>query len=225
VQETLQDTLPDPGIPISRNSRLAVFGGSFDPVHNGHIALAQALVDRGDVVEVLFVPCRRPPHKSTVKLTDGEQRMEMLKLATEPFAAMSVADIELMRVEGHSYTFDTMNMLKQVFPEHELLFLMGMDSLASLHQWHRAPELVERFSILIHPRPGISCPSFAELRGHFGMRNARKLQESVLIDLDLHDISASTIRQTVAKGGDISALCSGAVVEYIAENKLYENEL
>lgn len=213
--------LSAPGIPLSRTPRLAVFGGSFDPVHNAHLQLAQTLIDADYSDEILFVPCRRPPHKDSRSMADGNHRLNMLKLAIEPYPEFAVSDIEMMRTEGYSYTFDTMSVLKEVFTEHHLFFLMGSDSLAHLHEWHRAPELVSRFDFLIYPRPKAPCPSLAQLAGRFGMRQAKKLIGSLVEGIPEYDLSATEVRIRAAAGEEIASMCPAAVSEYIRANKLY----
>jgi nicotinate-nucleotide adenylyltransferase len=210
-----------PDLPVAKVSRLAVFGGSFDPIHNGHLSLAQAVVDAGLADEVLFVPARRPPHKSTRDLSAGLHRVEMIRLTLEAHPAFSVSDIEMERGEGFSYTFDTLSVLRQVFPEHELFFLMGMDSLRELHCWHKAGELVQHFGFLVYPRPGVSCPSLAELSDRFGARNGRRLLDSVKSELPPFPFSSTEVRGACAQGSDLSRYCPEVVCRYIAAQGLY----
>lgn len=222
AQSDNNTTNPLDGMPLARTPVLAVFGGSFDPVHIGHLTLAAQVVEKGFADEVLFVPARRPPHKRDRVLASGEHRIEMLRLALEPFSAFSYSDIELQRTEGYSYTVDTLSVLSRFFPDHELRFLMGTDSLRDLHQWHRATELVQHFDFLVYPRPGVAAPSFAELSGQFGSRNARKLRAAVLEDVELLPVSASAIRQRCREGLPIDELCPEAVAHYIYAHALYE---
>lgn len=208
-------------MPLSRPERLAVFGGSFDPVHNGHLALARQIVAGDHADEVMFVPARRPPHKLGRALTPGEHRLAMLRLAIADDEAFSVSDIELTRSEGLSYTFDTLAALRLVFPEPVLFFLLGMDSLADLHKWHRAGELVQHVEFLVYPRPGVTCPSLAELSDRFGVRVARKLLASVREELPQFAFSSSDVRQAKAAGRDIEGLCPEPVCQYIEMHGLY----
>jgi len=198
-----------------------VFGGSFDPVHNGHLGLAQAVVDAGLADEVLFVPARRPPHKQGRSLSDGHHRLEMIRLAIENCPAFSVSDIELERSEGLSFTFDTLSVLRQVFPEHGLLFLLGMDSLRDLHSWHRAGELVRHFDFIVYPRPGVSCPSLAELTDRYGTRMGRKLLAAVKADLPQFPWSATEVREACAQNRDLNRFCPEPVCRYIQTHGLY----
>jgi len=210
-----------PELPLAKAPRLAVFGGSFDPVHNGHLALAQAIVDADLADEVLFIPARRPPHKQSRELSSGHHRLEMVRQAIEQNPAFSVSDIELERSEGFSYTFDTLSVLRQVFPEHDLFFLLGMDSLRELHTWHRAGELVRHFDFIVYPRPGTSCPSLAELSDRFGSRAGRKLLAAVREGLPPFPFSSTEVRQACAEGSDMTRLCPEPVCRYIQNHGLY----
>ncbi len=173
----------------------------------------------------MFVPCGNPPHKRCDELTAPEHRQEMLRLAIEANPAFSYSDIELQRDGGKSYTFDTMQMLSKAFPDCNLFFLMGMDCLKDLHQWHRASELVQFFNFIIYPRPGVRPPEKYELVPHFGVFNTEKLKKSVLAgeDLPLWDISSSDLRLACSRGGDLSAWVPPAVWNYICEQHLYQN--
>ena len=206
--------------PTSRKPRLAVFGGSFDPIHNGHLFIAGEIIRRGLVDEVLFVPANTPPHKPVRYVSPAAMRLAMLQEVLEPYAEFSVSDIEVQRTEAPSYTFETMHMLAGIFPDHELSFLMGMDSLRELHQWHRAVELVSRFDLLIFPRPEVREPAFAELSGHFGPRRARALVNAIL-DMPSIPISATRIRAAVAAGQNLAGLVPDSVRTFIERQELY----
>jgi len=202
-------------------SRIAVFGGSFDPIHNGHLFLAGEVLRRDVADEVLFVPARTPPHKQDRQLSTPEHRLAMLRAAVSPFERFSASDIEIQRTESPSYTIDTLETLRAVYPGARLCFLIGMDSLVELHQWHKVQELVNRFGFLIVPRPGVTPPSFAELSGHFGWKNARKLLNSIL-PVGCVPISATEIRHCCRAGKTLAGLAPESVLEYIRAHGLYE---
>ncbi|OGV64415.1 MAG: nicotinate (nicotinamide) nucleotide adenylyltransferase [Lentisphaerae bacterium RIFOXYB12_FULL_65_16] len=204
----------------SRRPRLAVFGGSFDPVHNGHLFVAGEMVRGGHADEVLFVPARQPPHKIDLDLAPANHRLAMLRLALAFYPEFSVSDIELSREAGPSYTFDTLETLRQVFPEHEIRFLLGMDNLIDLHRWYRATELVQHYELLIYPRPGVSTPSFAALAAHFGDRMARKLAKSV-VALPEMPVVATEIRADLVRGRTVAGRCPESVLGYIRDHGLY----
>ena len=201
---------------------MAVFGGSFDPVHNGHLFMAAEILRQTEATEVLFVPALVPPHKHEGQLSPAESRLGMLQLAIEPFAEFSVSDIELGSTANDSpYTIDTLTTLRTAFPEHRLRFVMGMDSLAALHAWYRATELASQFDFTVYPRPGVATPSFAALTAHFGGRNARKLLDSVLVAPSI-PFSATEIRERLAQGGAGAAgMLPDSVLNYIRANGLY----
>ncbi len=201
--------------------RMAVFGGSFDPVHNGHLFIAGGMLRRELTEEVLLVPAKTPPHKQDAVLASAQDRLAMLELAVEPYSGVSISDIELNRAPGPSYTIDTMETLTRVFTEYDLQFVIGMDSLLDLHNWYRAGELANRFEFLICPRPGYRTPSHAVLNPHFGPRNARKLLQST-VDLPEIPISATLVRETAARQKTLCGLVGDGVARFIQQQKLYQ---
>lgn len=219
TEKPIDDTshLPD---ETSRTPRLAVFGGSFDPLHNAHMFLAGDLLRREIADEVLFVPARRPPHKGGRILTPPEHRLAMLQRAIEPHEAFSVSDIELVK-EDTSYTYDTLNVLSRAYPDYSLVFVMGLDSLAELHEWYKATELVNRFEFLVYPRPGVQPPAHSRMVKYFGNRNAQKLHNAI-IDAPSLPISATEIRRLAGEGQNLSGLVPESVQSYIVENNLYK---
>lgn len=196
-----------------------LFGGSFDPVHNGHLALAGAVLERGLGGGVVFIPARQPPHKLGRVLAPAADRLAMLRLALAELPGASVSELELNR-SGPSYTLDTLEAMRRLHPGRRLLFLMGMDSLAALHTWHRAAEWVPGQEFLVYPRPGVPVPAAAELAARFGAETAERLLASV-VDLPQHDLAASDIRRRIASGNPISGMVPVAVERYIERHCLY----
>ncbi|MFA6930789.1 MAG: nicotinate-nucleotide adenylyltransferase, partial [Lentisphaeria bacterium] len=211
--------------PQPRTYRMAILGGTFDPLHRGHTELAERVLQLGLCDEIMFIPSGNPPHKSSGFLTASEHRLAMLRLAVEANPAFSYSDIELQREDRKSYTFDTLQILSKTMPDCQLFFLMGMDCLQQLHTWHRASELVQYFNFIVYPRPGVRTPYYAELVPHFGERGTTKLLNSVLPPegLPLWDISSSDLRQACSQGGDLSAYVSASVWSYICEHRLYQH--
>ena len=210
--------LPRPEIP-----KLLVFGGSFDPIHCGHLAIAEKLLELKLCDEVMFVPAALPPHQQPKDLAAPEHRLAMLNLVLPLNPAFSCSDIELNR-EGPSYTFDTLTILARLMPDTRISFLIGMDSLLHLHEWHRASELVQQFPLLVYPRPGFNPPAYTELIDRFGRVNARKLMDSIISqeeELPVWDISSSTIRDKIRRGGKPESLLPPPVWQYIQEQGLY----
>jgi len=206
--------------PKPQKPRLAVFGGSFNPVHNGHLFLAGHLLRAGLADEILFIPAGLPPHKSTLDLAPADLRYGMLRLALAPFPEFSVSDIEIQQKERPSYTIETLDTLRVAFPERLLLFLMGTDSLAELHTWHRATELVNQFNFIIYPRPEADAPMTVTLAGRFGSRNAQKLRAAI-IEAPLLPVTASAIRACYGEGTSVAGMLPEAVHAFIVQNRLY----
>jgi len=211
---------PRPEIP-----RLLVFGGSFDPIHNGHIAIAEKLLELKLCDEVMFVPAAMPPHRTPKDLAAPEHRMKMLNLVMPMNPAFSCSDIELNR-EGPSYTFDTLTILAKLMPDTQISFLIGMDSLCHLHEWYRALELVQRFPLLVYPRPGYTMPAYPDLQDRFGPIIARKLLDSVIgaEELPTWDIASSKIRDQISRGATPEAFLPPPVWQYIKQQGLYSHD-
>ena len=210
-------------LPYARKQRIAVFGGSFDPIHNGHLLIAQKVLELDKADEVLFVPALLPPHKMDGLVATPEQRLEMVKLALAPLEKCSFTDVELQRAGAPSYTFDTMSILKQIYSDCELFLLIGMDSLLGLHSWYRATELVTRGKFIIYPRPGSERPPIYELEKEFGSKNAYKLYYSILDDPELaqSDVSSTAIREAIAQHLSLDKYVPQAVAQYIHDNNIY----
>ncbi len=202
--------------------RLAVFGGSFDPVHNGHLFIAGSLLRQKLTEEVLLVPAGTPPHKQEGLMASPEHRLAMLKLAVEEYPGISVSDIELAQESMPAYTINTLETLTRLFRDSDIHFVIGMDSLLDIPNWHRAGELVNRHSFLVYPRPGFEPPSPAMLAPHFGPRNAEKLRRSI-INLPEMPVSATMIRETVSQRQSLCGLVCDSVARYIREHKLYQD--
>lgn len=211
--------------PLSRSYRLAVFGGSFDPVHAGHLNLAAQVVAQGLADEVMFVPALYPPHKPARLSASAADRLAMLQLALAGQPAFSCSDIELERGGPASYTIDTLSVLSKVYPDRQLFFLLGMDSLENLHTWHRSGELVQRFNFIVYPRPGVTPPSMMALDDHFGQRSAKKLLGAIVTgeDLPVWDISSSQLRQLCAVAAETTGLIPDSVREYCDARDLYRH--
>jgi len=215
----------DPAMPpLARNTRLVVFGGTFDPVHSGHVELANHILQLEKADEVMFVPTLHPPHKEEDLVASSEHRLAMLRLVIEENPAFSYSDIELQRTDSKSYTIDTLSILSKIYPGDQLFFLMGMDCLSTLHSWHRFGELVNSYNFIIYPRPGVRMPYYAELVPYFGEHNAQKLLSSILPDEDLPtwDISSTDSRGACHRGGDLSRYLPGPVWAYIQQHNLYQ---
>jgi nicotinate-nucleotide adenylyltransferase len=198
--------------------KIGVLGGTFDPVHLGHIGMADEARKALDLAEVIFVPAGQPVGKSTRRVTPAEQRIEMLRLAIigRPYLKISFMEIER---PGPSYTVDTLDALRKRYGgKAEIYFILGWDSLAQLPEWHEPGRIVEMCSLVAVPRPGYPRPDVKILEKTVP-DISKKL---VYIDEPNLDISAMAIREKAARGEPVDHLVPGLVAEYIKKHRLYK---
>jgi nicotinate-nucleotide adenylyltransferase len=198
--------------------RIGVFGGSFDPVHMGHLTIAQDAVEQLELNRLIFVPAAVPPHKQGKTLVEGRHRFEMLQLATETNLSFEVSDMELQR-GGVSYTFDTMKQIQFEYPDAELFFIVGLDSLVELHLWRNIEQLLEVCTVVPFARGGEDPARVAEQIQLSNVWKTKLLER--LIRIHEIEISASEIRMRLAEGLSIRYLVPPEVEMYIAEHHLY----
>ena len=198
--------------------RIGVFGGSFDPVHMGHLTIAQDAVEQLELDRLIFVPAAVPPHKQEKTLAVGQQRFEMLQLATEGNLSFEVSDMELRR-GGVSYTVDTMKQIQLEHPGAELFFVVGLDSLTILHLWRNVEQLLELCTVVPFARGGEDPARVAE-QIQLSKDWKNKLLGRV-IRIHEVEISASEIRMRLAEGLSIRYLVPPEVEMYIAEHGIY----
>ena len=201
--------------------KIVFFGGTFDPPHEGHLALADAVLEKGIADHVMFVPAWIPPHKILKGRVPYADRLRMMELAAGEKKNMSVSGLEGER-GGVSYTIDSLESLSSAHPEHEYILLIGGDSLAQLHTWHRAKELAERCPIIYCPRPG-TTPDLDELLKHWPQEIAEKLLSGAIANLPLSDLASTEIRRKLAEGEFPSGIPE-QVADYIRQRRFYMNE-
>lgn len=196
---------------------IGVLGGTFDPIHNGHIMVAEEARARLDLAEVLFVPANQPWLKESSPILAAEHRVQMVRLAvaTQPYFRLSTVEIDRA---GLSYTVDTITELQaELGAGDELFFILGWDNLAQLPQWRESSRLIEMCRLVAVPRPGYRLPGLDSLEAALpGL--SRSL---VVLDKPEVDISATEIRKRVAQGLSIGHLVPEPVGEYIRQHKLY----
>ncbi len=201
---------------MSAGRRIGVMGGSFDPVHNGHLQTARTAADRCGLEQVLWIPGATPPHKQDARLADAADRLAMLRLATAPEPRFEVSTLELDR-GGVSFTIDTILALRRGHPDWDPWLIVGMDSLRDLPSWHRAAELLELCTVVTVGRPGVPTPR--TLPGLTPAQNARVLSH-LLTDRVL-DVSSTDIRSRIAQRRSIRYLVPDEVEAYIRAHQLY----
>ena len=198
-----------------------LFGGSFDPIHHGHLIVARAIAEQLRVDRTVLIPSARPPHKPDRALATAEQRVAMCRLAVAHEPAFEVDDWELQQT-GPNYTLLTVRHYRTRVPAgHQLYWLLGMDSLRELATWYHATELVDVCTLVTAARPGFAVPTATELGTHFAPAQVAKLQQFILPSPHI-DIAATDVRARVARGLSIRYLTPPPVAEYIATNGLYK---
>lgn len=204
-----------------RKDRLAIFGGTFDPPHNGHIKLAAEVLSYNAADRIFFVPASHPPHKPCKPISPFKNRIEMLKIAIKGYPKFEISEIERQRGSSKvSYTYDTLEAFSGKFPENEILLLIGSDSLCQLHTWHRAGELVKKWPVIIYPRPG-QLPDMKQMCENWPEAIAGKLLQAVL-PLPLFDIASTEVRRNIREKKSVEDLLNKEVYEYIKEHELYK---
>lgn len=204
--------------PTSKN-RIGILGGTFNPVHLGHLILAQDALEQFELSKVVFMPCACPPHKSTRELISAEHRAAMLEAAIEGDLRFQVSRDEIER-DGISYTIDTARAMKLQHPESEIVFVIGSDSLKELHLWKDIDALLEVCRFVTLTRPGADYEALMQADLRLSTEWSDRLREQVRVGHTL-SISSTDIRYRVAEGMSIRYLVHPAVEMYIAEHSLY----
>lgn len=192
-----------------------LMGGTFDPIHLGHLFIAQSALDELMLDRVIFLPDGDPPHKRPYAA--AEQRLHMVELACEDRPAFEVSDMELRR-PGPTYTVDTLRLIKAERPDEELVYLIGSDTLFLFHSWKTAHEVARLCRIAVVLRPGDERGPVA--RQQEALRQSHGL-DSILLSHPGLPISSSLVRKAVAQGSDLSHLLPEKVADYVREQTLY----
>jgi len=196
---------------------IGVLGGTFDPIHIGHLILAEEVRTRLNLAEILFVPAGQPWLKVDSPILPAEHRVEMVRLAIADKPCFKLSTMEIERA-GPTYTVDTIAELKaQLGVGDELFFILGWDNLAELPQWRQPSRLIKMCRLVAVPRPDYPLPDLKALEASIPGLS----QRVTLMDKPEIDISASAIRDRVAQGLSIHHLVPEPVDEYIRQHKLY----
>ena len=198
--------------------KIGIMGGTFDPVHNGHLLLGRQAYTEYGLDEIWYMPSHIPPHKKDHHVTESEDRLNMLRLALEELPWCSVSEFEMKR-EGNTYTAQTLELLKKEYPEHKFYFIIGADSLFQLETWYHPEKVMELASFLVSEREYESGgrtfgEQIAYLKSKFGADIQILHNEEV-------DIASADIRRRVAEGKDIVKDVPEAVDAYIRTHGLY----
>ena len=220
--------------------KLGLLGGSFNPVHSGHLAIAHQTRETLSLDQILFIPTSHPPHKPTGSLAPAQDRYEMVRLAIASHPSLTISDVELRR-PGKSYSIDTIRLLRQEYgPDTQLFFLIGLDAILDFPSWRDPRTLLELCSFVVLSRPGLSFrslstvrllppipyPSLADLDAERIFRIDVPLGNQRLICLKQPPCptSASDIRARIRQGLSVANLLPPLVESYILRHHLYQEE-
>lgn len=208
---------------------IGIFGGTFDPVHYGHLRSALEVKDIFGLAEVRLIPCANPPHREQPAVT-ANMRLQMLELAIKNQPGLKIDTRELDRYDQHqapSYMVDTLKSLRQEFPTEPLLLFIGSDAFKHITGWHQWQQLFDYAHIVVMTRPGFETQ---QLDDFFTARLAKDINELAQASagklcfqpITQLDISATAIRDIIARKQNPGFLLPDAVIEYIKQHKLYE---
>ncbi len=191
---------------MKRVKRIGLFGGTFNPVHIGHLAAAEVVASKLKLDKVIFIPCNKPPHKEISDLVNARHRLEMVKRAIAGNSRFSVSDFEIKQ-KGISYSIHTVRYFQKLFPKSNLYFVMGVDALATLSKWKDIREVLKIVSFVAVRRGGYKIP---------------KVKYPVkIITMPELDISSSFLREHIFKDKVAEYLLPKTVLKYIHQHKLY----
>lgn len=199
--------------------RIGIFGGTFDPVHVGHLIMAEQCREQARLDQIWFIPAARPPHKKEQVLTAFDKRVEMLRLAIAGQPAFEVNEVEATR-PGPSYTAETLAELQTNFPGAQFQLIIGSDCLPDLPHWYQPSRIVELAGLLIVTRPGWPTWPVETLPKELGLPHGSSLQQQI-VPIPLIEISSSDLRQRVAAGRSIRYMVPKAVECYIETHRLF----
>jgi nicotinate-nucleotide adenylyltransferase len=200
--------------------RLGIFGGSFDPVHFGHLLLAETCREHARLDQVWFVPAAAPPHKRLDGLSPAMARIEMLQLAIGGHLGLAVSTIEVDR-GGVSYTVQTLTEIHEQHPDATLFFLMGADSLQDLPTWREPHRICQLALPLVIARAGTAPPDLACISNYVDAQRLAEIR-AAQIEAPVIELSSTDIRQRVREGRSIRFRTPRAVEEYIRSHGLYQ---
>ena len=202
---------------IKFEKQLGIMGGTFDPIHNGHIQMAQKCMEKFALDEVIFLPAGEPPHKRNYAVTDKYKRLEMTRLAVKEIPGFSVSDIEIER-SGYTYTIDSLRELGQIYKNARFFYIIGADTLGELYTWRNIEEVARLTKFLVVGRSNIPSEALhnaaARVREDFGGQ---------LLDAQFNgpELSSTFIRDLARKGAPLEGYVPLNVARYLKENNIY----
>ncbi len=199
-------------------ARIGLFGGSFNPIHSGHINLAVSVMEKLMLDKVIFIPSGLAPHKSSSEYADSADRLEMCRLATEEYESFEVSDYEINK-SGKSYSVYTVEHFRKIFPDDELFLMVGSDMLLTFDTWFRYEDILKNAVLAAVSRNGNDFDELYKMTERLS-----DLGRIVVVNNDAITISSSKIRKMIKNNEDISCYLNRKVVKYIILKNLYSKQ-
>ena len=200
----------------SRPDTLGILGGTFNPIHRGHLRMASSVQHVLALKKVIFIPSAHPPHKRESKLPSPQDRYKMVKLAIMDNSCFSISDIELKR-KGKSWTIDTVRIIKKLYPESQIYFIIGADTVPEIPTWKDYKKLLKICRFVLVNRPGSRTP----MKSGSG-QTADYTKDFIKVKIRGVNVSSTEIRKKIKDGVEIKALVPIKVEKYIMEKGLYK---
>lgn len=198
--------------------KIGLFGGTFDPPHKGHIALAKAALINFSLDKIIFIPAGNPPHKTGKNVSDKTHRFEMVKLAIKNESDFLISDFDIKN-EKPNYSYLTIEHFKKDYPDDEIFFIIGADSYRDFPKWKNYPDILSICTFLVLNR------NDADLGEYFKKyREISPRHQALFLDEFSHSVSSTELREKIALGKDCKDLLPDGVYEYIKKNNLYHTE-
>jgi nicotinate-nucleotide adenylyltransferase len=200
-----------------KSNKIGIMGGTFDPIHIGHLIIAEESRVNFDLDKIIFVPTGEPPHKNLKNVTSAKDRYEMTLLSIMHNPYFYISDIEIKR-EGLTYTIDTIKYFKKRYPKSEIFFIIGADSLINIDKWKNSEELLRESKFIVAKRVGIE---YSLLEERINEINDKYSKIVFSVTTPYIDISSTDIRKRVKNGENIKYYLPLDVEAYIKKNRLY----
>lgn len=198
--------------------KTGIMGGSFNPIHNGHLEIAECALKEYDLDEILFIPNHCPPHKDSSEMIDAALRLQMVELAIQGHPHYTVSDMEIKK-GGLSYTYLTVTELKDRHPDTDFYFLMGADSLADFRKWRNADVIASKCHVLAAMRDDMDNEDVTHLAEELSREYGGDFS---LLEIPPTHISSTQIRKLLREGKEISGMVPEVVERFIAERNVYK---
>ena len=196
--------------------KVGIFGGTFNPIHNSHVYLGEEFLKALSLDKLIIMPTYQPPHKTATDLASTKDRLAMCRLATENLKGFSVCDYET-RQPDKSYTYKTLTWLKEKEPNATLYFIMGSDMFFTVDDWKEPQEIYKRAVLCVAAREDHELEKLKQQQDYLKTKGA----ESIVLNIAPKPMSSTKIRESIAKGEDLSDFLNPKVISYIKEHNLY----